>query len=120
MPELGGYGGDVTFVGGYVTNVKEWNIDYSVEALDSTDFASAGEGDVVRGIRSWTGTYKCSLDDTVVIIAPGLVGAAVFTATGARTYTGTMMLTNVSFGASTAGLMEVTCSFRSKTLLAIN
>ena len=119
MAEIGGYGGNVTFAGNYVTAVKAWTINYEVAALDSTDFASVGEADYIRGVRKWSGTYTCSLDDTVVLIAPGLVGAAVFTASAARTFTGNILLTGNSFGAAVADLNEVTMSFEGKLGLAI-
>ena len=120
MPEIGGYTGNVTFVGGYVTNVKSWTINYEVAALDTTDFAGAGEANAVRGVRKWEGTYTCSLDATVVLLPPGVVGAAVFTASAGRTFGGNIMLTSVSFGAAVSDLNEVTCSFVSQgTIVAI-
>ena len=120
MPEIGGYTGNVTFVGGYVTNVKSWTINYEVAALDATDFANLGEAHFVRGIRKWGGSYTCSLDDTVVLLAPGVVGAAVFTASAGRTFGGDVMLTAVNFGANVQDLNEVTCDFVSQgTIVAI-
>ena len=125
MAEVGGYGGDVTLGGGlageYVTAVKSWTMNYEVQAHDSTDFASVGEGDVVRGVRKWSGSYTCSLDSAVAITStlPGTAGTAIFTASAGRTFSGSIMITAVSFGAGVGALNEATISYESKTALNI-
>ena len=120
MAEIAGYGGNVTFVGGYVTNVKSWTMDYEVQVHDTTDFAGAGEANAVRGIRKWSGGYTCSLDSAIVVLAPGVVGAAVFTASAGKTFGGNIMLTAVHIGVNAQDLNEVTCDYVSQgTIVAI-
>ena len=120
MAEMGGYGGNVVFAAGDVVNVKGWAMDYTVDVLDTTDFASAGEGDAIRGVRRCTGTYNTSLDSVAATTAPGASGAITLTLTGARTVTGTILMHGVHTGAAVAGLNELVCDFTFKGLVALN
>ena len=120
MAETAGYGGNVVFAAGDVVNVKACPIDYTVEVLDTTDFGSSREGDAIRCVRRWTGSYTTSLDSVAATTAPGASGAATFTLTGARTVTGTILLTGVSIGAEVTGLNEITCTFTGKLALTLN
>jgi hypothetical protein len=120
MAEMGGYGGNVVFAAGDVVNVKAWNMDYTVDVLDTTDFGGAGEGDAIRGVRRCSGTYTTSLDSAAPTTAPGASGAATFTLTGARTVTGTILLTGVHIGAAVADLLELTCDFTFQGAPALN
>jgi hypothetical protein len=73
-----GNAGIVTFSGGYVLNVKEWNLDLAWEVLKST----AMSGSVVTahsfipGILKWNGSFKGNADTGTGIEPPGEDAAA--------------------------------------------
>ena len=118
MAAISGSGGSVTFATGYVTNVKSFTLDIAGEALDSTDFASVGVREFVPGLTGWSGSYTCNLDDTTAVTGPGASpAAAVFTASAARTYSGTIIVTSVSPSVAADALNEVVVSFQGSAAL---
>ncbi len=120
MAEITGETGDVTLVGGYISNVKSWTLEYEGEAVDSTDFASVGVRDFIPGLTSWRGTYNCSVDDTVILIAPGAAAAAlVLTASAGRTYTGDAIVTNLAIAVTPEAINELVVSFQGTGILGI-
>ncbi len=41
-----------------VTGIRAWSCDYTIEALDSTDFADAGVKTFILGPSTWAGTFE--------------------------------------------------------------
>ena len=120
MGAMNGYGGNVTFATGYVTNVKSWSMDYTGETLDTTDFSSTGARSFIAGLTQWNGQYVCNLDDTTTLIAPGAAAAAgTFLADSNRKFSGSIIVTGLSFGAAADGLPEVTVSYQGTGALTI-
>ena len=121
MAAFAGTGGTVTFASGHTVNVFSWSIDYTAEALESTDFASGGNREFIPGLKGWSGSYECRLDSADTVDAPGAAPAgAVFTGEGAATtYSGDIMITSVSLSVAVDGLASVTFSFQGSGTLAI-
>ncbi len=44
--------------GGVVAGIKSWSLDYTVEALNTTDFADSGVSAFIPGISQWSGTFE--------------------------------------------------------------
>ncbi len=76
MGAFSGHSGNVTFGSGYTVNVYSWSIDYTAEALESTDFASSGARTFIPGLTGWSGSYECRLDSATPIVAPGAAAAS--------------------------------------------
>jgi len=55
---IAGKSGFVKYDGGTeISAIKSWSIDYTVDALDTTDFAAAGVRTFIAGCSSWSGTF---------------------------------------------------------------
>ena len=121
MAQAAGFGGNVAFTNGYVANVRNWTVDYEADSLEITDFADAGVAQYVRGVKRWSGSYECVLDDTTVTVAPGAAAAAMtLTINGSRTLTGNGIATAVRYSVDTQGLAIVTVDFQGTGALTIN
>ena len=57
MAHKAGYAGSVS-AGGVVAGIKSWTLDYTVEALNTTDFADSGVSAFIPGITQWSGTFE--------------------------------------------------------------
>lgn len=78
MAHLAGRGGNVSIgagAGTEITGVKSWTLDYTVDMLDTTDFADGGTTPYPRtflpGLSSWSGTF-----DVVKGSAPQALGVS--------------------------------------------
>tara|TARA_Y100000310_G_scaffold323661_1_gene384375 strand:+ start:232 stop:597 length:366 start_codon:yes stop_codon:yes gene_type:complete len=120
MAQAVGYGGNVTFASGYVVHVRSWTLDYEGEALEVTDFGDAGVAAYIPGVKRWSGSYECVLDDTTVTVAPGAAAAsATFTIATSQTLGGSIIVTAVRYSVDTQGLAIVTFDFQGSGALTI-
>ena len=120
MATASGVTGTLTFVGGYVTNVKAWTLDYNAEILETTDFTATGPRTYLGGLTDWSGSYTCNYDATTIAVIPGAAaGSLVLTALTAQTFTGDAILESFSLSTSVDGLPEYTGNFRGTGPLAI-
>ena len=122
MAVFTGQGGNVTFAAGYVTNVKSFEVNVPVDIHDSTVFNPAVTWkSKTGGLKEGSGSYVCYLDTAVAIELPGVTGVATFLESGARTVTGTILISNVALGVDVGGgLSEVTFSFEFNGEVAFN
>jgi len=113
MSAITGQNGNVTFATGYKTGVYSWTLDYVSDALESTTFASLGFRDYIPGLRAWSGTYECRLDDTVMIRHPGRPAAyAEFLAHPGVVYTGNIIISGISLGVAVDGVASATFTYQ--------
>jgi len=70
--------GKVTGTKGYVgastaiAGITQWNLDYTVDPLETTDFSASGVATYITGITRWSGTFSGYKDG-----APKNLGASV-------------------------------------------
>ena len=122
MAVFTGQAGDVAVAGGYVANVKEWNMTIDVDIHDSTVFIPPAVWRTKEGgLLTASGSFSCYADTAVDLVLPGITGAATFTLTGAQTITGDIILTNFTIGVDVGGgLSEVMYTYESTGVIAIN
>ena len=54
-----------------VTGIRAWNLEYTVEMLDTTDFADAGVASYIPGITRWSGSFEGYKDGTPQALTTG-------------------------------------------------
>jgi len=114
MSHLAGKSGNVysTTTGGtatgavVVSGMKSWTLDYTTDALDSTDFADVGVKAYIAGLSGWSGSFEGYKDG-----APDLTVGTKYvlhlresTLTTER-YTGTALITGLHGSASVDGVV---------------
>ena len=57
MAHLSGKAGKVD-TGTAVAGIKSWTLDYTSDAIESTDFAAAGIKEYIVGGKGWSGTFE--------------------------------------------------------------
>ena len=127
MPAIYGYGGTVAWTvlfGDCDLNVKSWSLDYTADMLDTTDFSSSGDRTFIGGLRTWSGSFECNLDDTAKILNSGsdLGGTASvmsLNATSTKVYVGTATCSGIHPSVSVEGLNTVTIDFQGTGALSI-
>ena len=91
---IAGYGGSVS---GF-TEVRRWSLDKSVKVLDCTSMGSAGLREVKAGIFQWEGTFDCLAvpSQTTGTTVVGTLSTGSATGTAAVTYTGSMLINQIT------------------------
>lgn len=121
MAATAGKGGNVTFASGYKVGVYTWTLDYVADALEVTTFASLGFRDFIGGLRAFSGTYECRLDDTTPIEHPGRPAAyAEFFVTPGVQYNGNIIITGVSLSVAVDGVATASFSYQGSGHLQIS
>lgn len=118
-----GQGGSVTFTSGYVLNVKSWTLNIVADEHDITDFASTADwGEYMTGLKRWSGSYECFLDESTAFVLPGFEpfgSALVLTSSLGRTFSGNAISTSGDITANPADPNKVTVNFRGTGTLAV-
>ncbi len=109
MAKLAGKSGYVD-TGSSVTGIKSWTVDYTTDALETTDFAAAGVKSYIVGGSGWAGSFEGYKDG-----APQTEGASVTLKLyeSASTYwSGTALLTGTHGSAAHDGVVSVSYDFQ--------
>jgi len=51
-----------------VAGINQWSIDYTVDMLETTDFAASGVASYIPGVSRWSGTFSGYKDATPVAL----------------------------------------------------
>jgi hypothetical protein len=128
MAHLAGKSGNVysTTAGGTATGavivagMKSWNVDYTSDALDTTDFADSGLKTYIAGLSGWSGSFEGNKDG-----APGLVPGTSYvlhlreSGTSTQYYTGTALITGLHGTASVDGIVGLSYDFQGSGALTV-
>ena len=123
MAHLAGKSGNVysTTAGGTATGVvivagmKSWNVDYTSDALDSTDFADGATGRTyIAGLSGWSGSFE-GFKDGAAGLTPGtsyILHLRESASTTTQLYTGTALITGLHESASVDGIVGLSYDFQ--------
>ena len=125
---LAGKSGSVysTTAGGTATGVvivagmKSWNVDYTSDALETTDFGDAGLKTYIAGLSGWSGSFEGFKDG-----APGLTPGTEYvlhlreSATTTQAYTGTALITGLHGAGSVDGIVTLSYDFQGSGTLTV-
>lgn len=56
---------------GTVTGIRSWSLEYTVDMLETTDFADAGVSSFIPGKTQWSGSFEGFKDGTPQAITTG-------------------------------------------------
>ena len=122
MAHLAGKSGNVysTTAGGTATGqvvvagMKSWNVDYTSDALETTDFADSGLRTYIAGLSGWSGSFE-GYKDGAAGLAPGtsyVLRLQASASTTTQMYTGTAFITGLHEAASVDGVVSLAYDFQ--------
>lgn len=119
MAHAAGKAGEVD-TGASVTGIKSWTLDYTVDPLETTDFADSGVASYLVGVSRWSGSFEGFKDGT----PQGLAGASVTltlkeTQTANQLWTGTAFITGVRPSTAHDGLVTYSYDFQGTGALTV-
>ena len=119
--KLSGKGGAVTYdTGTEILGIKSWSIDYTVDALETTDFVSAGVRSYIAGCSGWSGSFEGYKDGAPPAITGSIYNASFVEAdTAGYAWTGSVIFTGVHPSVSFDGVVSYTWDFQGTGALTI-
>ena len=117
MAHVAGKAGQVD-TGSAVSGIKSWTLDYTVDMLETTDFADAGVKTFVAGGSGWSGTFEGYKDGVPQTIGASITLKLYEVAAGAY-WTGTAFITGVSSSAAVDGIVAYNYSFQGSGALVV-
>ena len=119
MASISGKDGSVTFSGGETT-VKLWNLSYTGDVLETTNFDdSSGGRTFIAGLTGWSGSYD-ALYSTANTTSPGTSGTIYLrSSTGTvGVWSGTAFITGMDISTPRDGLVTQSYTFQGSGTLA--
>jgi hypothetical protein len=102
-----------------VSGINSWNIDYVSDALETTDFASAGVRSYIIGASGWSGSFAGYKDGAPLTIG-GIYGAEFAeSATATQLYIGDIVITGVHPSVSFDGVVTYSYDFTGTDALTV-
>ncbi len=79
-----------------VDGIKSWTLDYTSEALNTTDFGSSGTSEFIPGITAWSGTFEGYKDGVPLSIGSEVYLVLGETNTGSQCWIGKAIITGAT------------------------
>lgn len=102
-----GYVDTASAVGG----IKSWTIDYTVDSLETTDFADGGTKSFVTGCTGWSGTFEGYKDGTVQTIGTSSITLKLYE-DATYYWTGTAYITGIHASTANDGIALVNYDYQ--------
>lgn len=117
MGALAGYSGKVnwgTVVSDVGYDLNAWKLDYTAEALDTTDFSTSGWRAFIAGLKAWSGSVEAFCDDTKQLTIADVGSSATIQLynNDSHYYSGTAICTGVHPSVSVDGVQTQTLDFQ--------
>ena len=119
MAHYSGKAGEVDNGAG-VTGIKSWSLDYTIDPLDSTDFADVGVRTFLMGCSQWSGTFEGYKDGAPLALAGASITLTLKeTQTGTQVWTGTAFITGIHPITSFDGIVSYSYDFQGTGALTV-
>ena len=102
-----------------VAGIKSWTIDYTLDALDTTDFADSGKRTYIAGLSGWSGSFEGYKDGAPIAMGTVTVLDLRESATTTQKYTGACLITGQHAGAVVDGVVTRSYDFQGTGTLTV-
>jgi predicted secreted protein len=102
-----------------IAGINSWDINYVCDALETTDFASAGARSYIAGCTGWSGSFSGYKDGAPLSIGSQYGGEFAESATTTQMWKGTIIITAVHPTINFDGVVEYSYDFQGSGDLTI-
>ena len=122
MATMAGYEGKVvwgTVISDVGYNVHAWSMDVTVDPLETTDFADAGNKTFIRGLKSWSGSVEVYADSTnnITVADVGSSATVQLYVNATKYWSGSALCTGWHPAVAVDGVVSGTLDFQGSGLL---
>jgi len=119
MAHLAGKSGDVTTAGSSVGAVRSWSLDYTFDALETTDMDDDGVRAYIPGCSGWSGSFEVVKDGAPESIGSEVALELLESDTAGQKWTGQAILTAVRVSTSFDGIVTYAYDFQGTGSLTV-
>ena len=103
-----------------ITGIKSWSLEYTLQALDTTDFADAGVSSFLAGITEWHGSFDGYKDGTPIALDGAIITVKLYeTQTANEFWTGSAIITAERVAVDHDGLVTYSYDFQGTGALTV-
>lgn len=102
-----------------IDGIKSWSLDYTSDALDSSDFADVGVRSFIAGASGWSGSFEGYKDGVPISIGSQVVIELMESATITQMWIGDAIITAVHPSVSFDGIVSYSYDFQGTDALSI-
>lgn len=95
-----------------IDGIKSWTLDYTSEALNSTDFGSSGVSDFIPGITIWGGSFEGFKEGIPLSIGSEVYLVLGETSTGSQCWIGKAIITGATPSTDHDGIVSYSYTFQ--------
>jgi len=117
MAHLSGKAGYVD-TGSTVAGIKSWTLDYTSDALETTDFGDAGVKSYIVGCSGWSGTFEGYKDGVPQSLAGASVTLKLYE-DNTYFWTGTAFITGVHANTAHDGIVSYSYDYQGSGALTV-
>jgi hypothetical protein len=110
--QISGKAGEVRVAGATVDGIKSWTLDYTSDALETTDFGDSGHKTYIAGIDGWSGSFEGFKDGQPTGIGTEIALVLMESTTASQLYTGQAIITGSHPTASVDGIVGIAYDFQ--------
>jgi len=119
MAHLSGKSGAVTLAGGEETGIRAWSVDYTVEALEVTDFQDDGVRAYIPGPSGWSGTFEGMKDGAAYAIGSEVALVLKESETANQLFSGQAIITGLHASTPWDGVVSYSYDFQGTAALTV-
>ncbi len=119
MAQIAGKLGEVRVAGATIAGMKSWTVDYTVDAIETTDFADTGTKSFIAGISGWSGSFEGYKDAAPTGIGTEIALILKESTDATQQYTGQAILTGIHETVSIDGVVSEAYDFQGTGALVI-
>jgi predicted secreted protein len=119
MAQIAGKLGEIMVGGTTQAGMKSWTIDYTVEALETTDFADTGTKSYIAGMTGWSGSFEGFKDAAPLTIGTEIALILKESTDATQRYTGQAIVTGLNGTVSVDGIVGEAYTFQGTGALVI-
>ena len=102
-----------------VAGMKSWTLEYTQDALDTTDFADVGIKSYIPGLSGWSGSFEGYKDGAPIAIGAVTVLDLRESTTTTQKYTGAALITGIHSSVSVDGVVALSYDFQGTGALTV-
>jgi len=122
VAEICGKTASVSMGGTVIAGIRDWSIDYTGDALETTDFADSGHRTYIAGLDGWTGSFNGFGQpswSTSAVVGTKYAGKFYIEKVGAQFYSGSVLITETALGNAVDGLATTDYTFTGSGALTL-
>ena len=119
MAKLAGKAGDVTVAGASVGGIDGWEVTYTTNTEETTDFAAVGIETHIPTTSGWKGTFSGKKDGAPLTIGTEIALVLKESQTGTQKWTGQAIVTELGASTGAKGIAMYKYNFQGTGALTI-